>query len=798
VRRLHAFGLVALLAAAACGVRADARKDYNAARERLEAKGFEDAAKGFLAARDGAGGDDELRAASAFNLGLAHARHAESLPEAEAARAIELYRQGASWLRDAVRLDPDDGAARVALEVVLRRIQVLVDKLDQGDKALEARLDRLIADQRGALGSIRGLLSAIAAAGGEPSGLRTEHEQLASVMRQLGAEAGALTDLAGDEQAAIRATPEEQRSPERAARLVQLDALLGYLERARGAMAETRLALRRLQGQTAHERGDAALAGLKRAREQLLDPVAVLQRVVGDQAELTGLTAALIEVGKGTLKLPADPAGRPPEGGPDGGGPAKAPPWLTAAVLAAGEEDAGERVHEVRERLAALAAAPTSDPAAPPGQPTDPAAARQKEAAQAALVHLDAALAALSASGEALTGKLADAPARQAEATAALLAAIERFAALRQLIELAVGEQDRLVALLDPATAEQIGKGPHLEGVPRGVRGELPAGERARLLSDGVAHNLDRLARLAELIGDERAQAQAQQQAAPAAPGQAAPEAADATALYDAAEAARSKALAASVRLKDEVAAGGKAGGRAHATALEAQTHLAELRRLFYTLVEHLKELHARQGETHDGTATAQAAGDDERAKTVPPLAEAEARHAATGEALAKALAEQAAALAGAEPQPGGPDPAKQAEAARQAGEELAAANAAMTRAGTLLGEASADLATQSTDLAPAVADQATALEHLANAIKLLEPPQDKKDQDQDQQKNQDQQQQQDAKDQQQPKPQDQAGDPSGQQADRRLQQIRDREAERRRDKQRAQQSPPDPVDKDW
>ncbi len=226
-RRLGIVALVAL-AASCAGDRSDARAGHNRGLAALAAGKFEDAEKALLAARDGAGGDDELRRRAAYHLGLAHARHAESLAETEAERAVDLYRQGASWMRDAVRLDPEDAEARRTLEVILRRIQALVDRLGREEGALEARLDRLIEEQRGVLGGVRALLAEVARAGAssDPVGFRAEFDRVATAERQLNAEAGAIADTAADEQASIRARPEDQRSPEQRGRLAALDAVI--------------------------------------------------------------------------------------------------------------------------------------------------------------------------------------------------------------------------------------------------------------------------------------------------------------------------------------------------------------------------------------------------------------------------------------------------------------------------------------------------------------------------------------------------------------------------------------------
>ena len=108
------------------------RQRYNHGLESHRAGAWEEAAAAFLGSRDEAGVDTELRFRAGFNLGLAHARNAEALVEEQPQEAIDRLRQSAAWFRDAVRLRPEDDDARVNLELVLRRIQLLADQLNQG------------------------------------------------------------------------------------------------------------------------------------------------------------------------------------------------------------------------------------------------------------------------------------------------------------------------------------------------------------------------------------------------------------------------------------------------------------------------------------------------------------------------------------------------------------------------------------------------------------------------------------------------------------------------------------------
>ncbi|HET9990022.1 MAG TPA: hypothetical protein VFQ65_15935 [Kofleriaceae bacterium] len=110
-----------------------------------------------------------------------------------------------------------------------------------------------------------------------------------------------------------------------------------------------------------------------------------------------------------------------------------------------------------------------------------------------------------------------------------------------------------------------------------------------------------------------------------------------------------------------------------------------------------------------------------------------------------------------------------------------------MTDAKTGLDKAAT--AKQSVSLDGTVKSEAKAIEHLENALKLLQPPPKKNDQDQKQdQQKQDQQKQDQQKKQQDQQQQQQGG--AGQRA-------RDEDAKRQRDKQQ-REGGSDPVDKDW
>ena len=132
---------------------------------------------------------------------------------------------------------------------------------------------------------LRRLLAEVEAEGAtaEPTGFQDAFEALAVQERTLLAEAADIADLAAEERTHIENQGDDAATPEQRARAQQLASMDDYLGRARQSLNDTRRRLRRLEGERAHRRGDAALAELKRAREQLLDPVSVLEAVVRDE-----------------------------------------------------------------------------------------------------------------------------------------------------------------------------------------------------------------------------------------------------------------------------------------------------------------------------------------------------------------------------------------------------------------------------------------------------------------------------------------------------------------------------------
>ncbi len=778
------------------------RGHYNQGLEHLAAGDTQAAVASFLIARDNAGPDPELRYRAAFNLGLALATQADAPTPAGAAAAapaqddaseqeplpgaappatepaspeetLALLRQSAAWFNDAVRLAPaEDEDARMNLELVSRRILQLADRLNEGDK-LEGRLDRLIDDQRGVRDQVRRLLGEVLAqeASAAPLGFKNEFDNLASRQRVLMAEVGETIDLATEERLFIEQTPPDQRTAERGSRAQRLAAVTDYLERARQSLSDARRRLRRLQGERAHRRADGALAELKRAREQLRDPLTVLKAVAQDEGELIVHTAAFAALRDDAIDL-------------DG----PAPAWLTPKHLAERQEDVAVRAGGVLTVFEAMLAAGAR--AAEPG--AQDANRTQAAVAEAAPV-LNRGLASMRDAMQALAGvQPARALAAQNEALAALRDAIEMFADIKGLVELAYAGQRDIVALLTPNDEN-----------PK----DLEVTERAKVLADLIFAGQRQLGRLGPLLAEETAKAEesASGTSGPGEPGgEAQPPRQSAKQLYELAEKLRAESEDGLARLAEAVDAIGTGGGDpalARDQAARTLATLEQLRRLFFSVVEHLQALHADQAQTHDQTATAQFESTVDKLDALPAelgaIAERQTRHTEVGEQLANALARQADAAAAGGTEAAAPQAAgtPSAEHLAEAAEEVRKGAGRMQSAAAALVHAAARAGAMSPELEPTLTDQTAAMEHLENALRALAPDQPPRDSQGDGEQQQAEQQAA-----QQTAPENEEAEDekmSRRQALRRLQAIRDREAERQRRRQQAEAGR-EPVEKDW
>jgi hypothetical protein len=227
-----------------------ARERYNEGVAALVKPDYEAAEKALLEARSEAGRDPDLRFNAAYDLGMAFAGHADQTrlgKDADLAKALELAQQAVSWFSDADRLRPGDADTRANLGIMRARVQAISDELRKGEGKLEARLDRLIGEQRGVLDEARGAWLAIKDSGGaDPLAQQGTLTHLADRERGIVAEAGVVGDLASDEIDAIGKKPEDKRSDEEKVRAVQLKNLDLYLTEGRTRITEARHKLQEL------------------------------------------------------------------------------------------------------------------------------------------------------------------------------------------------------------------------------------------------------------------------------------------------------------------------------------------------------------------------------------------------------------------------------------------------------------------------------------------------------------------------------------------------------------------------
>jgi hypothetical protein len=745
----------------------EAREKYNTGVDALTKGDFDAAEKALLDARSNAGVDPDLRFRAAYDLGLAYAAHADKMKtgkDADLSKALGLEQQAVSWFADAAQLRKDDSDTKSNLATVRARAAALADEINRDKSKLEARLDAVIDSQRTLLDEARRAWAAIKQAGGaDPLAQQSALSKLADDERGIVAEAGVIGDLASDEIDSIGKKPEDKRTQEETVRVVQLKNLDLYLEGGRGKIAEARRALQDLDAENGVSRAEAALVALKRAREQLLDPVTVMREVARDQLELLKQTAAVAQV-EGKPSLLVGSAGSAAEA-------PIIPSWLEPPALGDREGTLHDRLEEVRARVQAgldNLDKPQGSASEPPK--LKPEQQKMVEHLRVALPHVADATAAMTHARESLGGKqLAEAQSSERDALNALAKAIEEFGDLKQTIEIAYGTQQELVGLLSPNGGS-----------------DMSPAERAQETKDELDGNLARMDRIKQQLVEEtqKLDAQAQQIDAKAAGSGAGSDAKQVEAAKQQLEQAKQQmALAETLRGDAATALGDlgpaiKANKDPLAKAKLAEDKLGELRKLFFSVIEHLQELVREQSETRDRTAKADAEDDFTREPEIPNLVSQEAQHSQMAQAITEALAKQADAAQKQPPQQG-PD----AKALSGAADEVRQANTEMGTAKGTLDKAAAK--TQSVALKPAVDSEAKAIDHLKKALELLQPPQkqDQNKQDQKQQQQQQQQQQQKKQDQQ----QQQGG--AGQRA-------RDEDAKRQREKQ--QHAKTEPVDEDW
>jgi len=746
----------------------EAREAYNRGLALLDRGALDDAERLLEQARSRAGADGEARFRATYNLGWVDVKRADESLQENPQAALGALERAADWFREAVALRPKSDRARRNLEIVLQRALALGDSLAQREpRDIETRLASLIEAQRPVVAAIRGLVELVSQRRDDPyatDAMRPQFRRVAVEERKILSQAGTLAQLAGEELDSLQDLSDEELSPEDRMRIPQLGGLLHHLHRGRERIGQTRSQLRQRQAERSYRRATAGLAALKRARDQLLDPVRVLEAILTDSLQLGGETQGLAAASSALALFEDGEAPRP-----------EIPAWLTTRTLAEAQDDLAQRIEELDFLLkAGLEQAAGA---------VDPQQIALLEQVGEAEPFVEQARLDFVRAFELLEADRVPAAAEtQLQGIAALVQARERFLDLKGLVEAAYADEKQIDELLDAAGAE----------------GGPAIGEYAETLSSFQTANLERARRMAPLLERERAALESQGAGSEKEEEEETEEsqalqaqlarlemAAEILALTDSAMQSAVEKLSALADSPDSLAS-------AQHSVKEAIEGLGNLRRIFFSIVEHLREAAERQLELGDETedAAALAAAEPESAsQSTDRLAARQGALADFTEQLAMALHQQS--FRDPSEMMGGAAGADQATA-QETTRRLAQASEWVLVAGEEMAAASEGLSVEAPEFESIRQRQDTAVEKLVEALALLQPPgqqQGQQGQDQEQQEQQGQQEQ----------PGDERKSDHGAHApDQLLQSVRDREAERHRTRGDRSQQRYEPVEKDW
>ena len=695
----------------------EARKRYNDASTELSLAKWEDAGTIFLEARDQAGQDQELRQDSAYNLGFSLAQQAIFLEESEPERASELYEQSIAWFQDAIRLDESARDARINLEVVLAKKRLLVDKLTQGDNSLENRLAVLTSDLRSIREQCRKLYSLIEDVGGsaDSARFRADLEAMAVKVRELQADASLIMGLADDEQTNITNVPEEQREQEQQIRLMQLVGFSQYLGLARTDIAQTRRNLRALDLELSLKRLDDSLYDLKRTAEQLMSPIDVLGNIVRDQDSLRQQTDIMVKVSSSALSSEQE---------------IRLPTWLNGTWLSEQQFGIEQRTDDVRKILAYQLDNPIEEPTEEQTYVL--------ESISEALPPLEEAISGMKKVEMSLNlGQEEPALREEIEVLRKLMEAVETFSELKQLIERAYRDHVELMSLLDAEEGD-------LETVwARNLK---------RINGLKTPLQMEKKKRLMVLSSEENTEKSAEQKAT---------ELEEVEQFFTYADTQRTEAITGLGDMKAATLSLEEVRER----GTEVQSNIEELRMMFFTLIEHLKDIAARQETLLDQTTESSIKEYEDQLLDLQLIGPNEAKLQARLEQATEALSAQADAMAEQDPE--------KSEQFGQAAVETGLATQFLDDILSGIGIMLQDQ-TSSHDVAEILGDQRLGLEAVIRAIQILEPPEDQ-DGDEEQE--------------------EEDSDVSEEQAQKKMQKAKEREAERAKEQRQMAQ---EPVEKDW
>lgn len=784
---------------------------FNLANDELARGEYDVAIEGFSRARNEASFDNELRYSAAYNLGFAYAAKADSLgaidglDEGGLESAIEWLSSSVAWFRDAVRQRPSLDEARGNLEIVLKRQLNAQDLMAQKFNTPERQLDALIAAQREIRESARALSQQIAGTSAErdPISFQNDFRSIARMQREAMTAGNLAAENIANAKALIESKTEEARTQEEAYRKFQFEAVIPLLDQARQYMGSARRQMRDMSMNDALRQTNKAFYALKQAREQLDDPLRILGHISEDEQNFVRLAEA-----NAVFKSPERLAEYRAK---TQNSEASLPPWLNEALLSDTQQDVLERTKRVASFLEAVVSADVSG--TEPSDADAEAAAEQRAQIGEALPLIRRAAEEMAAADGAVLRDDAEGALRHGAQSVELLAlAMERFADLKHLVEIAYRSQKTMSGVV----AGDIGsESPHL----------LSREQQKGLLSPALATNIERLERLSAALAKASAKAIAEvNKAAQSAQGQATAQGqgdalkaqideqiAETQKFFEHAETLRAEAQAAMKRMAAVVDAydaegmagtateGTGSGGIVPATAEDAVwgelseddelagSHLEQLRMLFFTIAEHVEELLRQQMSTLDTTTDVSTLAGDEQTLKLPAVVDRQRVHELTATQLARAITEQSEKMrAQAEQAPqGGEQTQEMAQRYGQAASEIEVAAASMRQAQT-------DLQSEDRLFSEALAQQKEAAEHLEKALEWLQPPQQQQQKQNDEQQQQNDEQQQNA---QQQKPQQKM---SKEQAEKKIEQIRSRDQARRKARESRNEGSGMPVVNDW
>ncbi|MAJ60935.1 MAG: hypothetical protein CBC48_13635 [bacterium TMED88] len=749
------------------------REALNAGLSALEGEQIGEAQSLFEKARQNAVGDGEVRYRATYNLGWLEVARADSLLDQEPAEALSALQRSADWFQEAVNLRPQAEAPRRNLEIVLARILILSDQLaEQGSKSLEQRLTALIDGQRSINQSLREVSETLQFIEDphQPEAWRPVFRRLAVEERQWLNEARGLGESAATEQLNLEKKLGDSPAPEDAMRRFQLEGAQHQLHRARERMGQTRQQLRRRSAKRAHRRGALALERLKRSRAQLQDPVLTLEELLRDGARVHEDTQRLLFHPTPLLEDSEAKAPNPP-------------PWLTADYLMDGQTSITERSAELDGRFAAASDLSVS--------PSDPEESAQQAQIQATAPFINQGRQAFESAQAALALEdLSEAERNQSAGLAALTKAREQLLDLRGLIELTYRDETRLAQALDEKTNA-------LPGIDPGGLHSARIKEAGPAFVALQTRNLERAQRLGALIEQARSRAENASQNTSAAPDTASLKAeSERLDTADGLLAMTESSMRGALKALQQTGDGTIAAERSRRSIASAVKGLEGLRRLFFSIVEHVRETLLQQQGLSDATNGAGGRDDSEKDLIIGPVTQRQEALGNKTEALAETLHGQALEASMSPESPASPETHADPESAKKASQQFSQAAEHVLEAAGQMSAAAAALAQNGGTLETARNHQIRSEEALQEALALLTPPPPPSDESTEPEAS-DSPEESESQTEQAATPQAETSTPGDdREPGQILQAVREREAERHR--RRRPPSGYEPVDRDW